>query len=123
MRIATEQPGAVDQSPRLGIPDPAGMPPLCDEVEFVKIVGEVVANDAPRRFAVVAEYGDRVDAMCVAWGLAFERFAFAVSLNGHKQYLATEPESVLPYFRVEGRVTPRLIWHDNAAATAPESED
>jgi hypothetical protein len=107
---------------RTGIPDPSDMPPLCGEEEFSQLVKEVVANDAPRMFAIVAEYGTRADATCAAWGLAFETYAHAVSVDGRRQLVVTSPEDLLSHFQVNGRITARLVWYDPAAA-GPQSTD
>ncbi|MCA1671371.1 MAG: hypothetical protein LC799_03935 [Actinobacteria bacterium] len=44
-----------------------GHAPLCGEAEFTELVGELVADEAPRLFAVVQEYGTRVDGRIVVW--------------------------------------------------------
>lgn len=51
------------------------LPPICDEAEFAQEIAELVAAEAPRLFAVVQEYGERVDGRIAAWGLAFEDHA------------------------------------------------
>jgi hypothetical protein len=62
-------------------PDPSGLTPLCDEPEFTAILESMVADEAPRLFAVVQEYGKRVDGMIVAWGMAFADHAEVVSVT------------------------------------------
>lgn len=98
------------------------MPPLCDEEEFAEMVANMVADQAPRLFAIVAEYGDRVDAMCAAWGFAFDDRAYAVGIHGNRYHSAAAPEAMLRRFRV-GSITPRLVWFDPSAATPPTTED
>lgn len=39
--------------------DPTGRAPLCDEARFAEILEGMVADNAPRLFAVVQEYGVR----------------------------------------------------------------
>ena len=41
---------------------PEGLPPMCGTEEFAELMAEMVAEDAPRLFAVVQEFGERVDA-------------------------------------------------------------
>lgn len=41
--------------------NPADLTPLCDEAEFAQEIAELVAEQAPRLFAVVQEYGERAD--------------------------------------------------------------
>lgn len=44
-------------------------PPVSEE-EFAEEVRELVASSAPRVFALVEEYGERVDGRIIAWGMA-----------------------------------------------------
>ncbi|WP_020663140.1 hypothetical protein [Amycolatopsis benzoatilytica] len=48
------------------MPDPAELPPLCGKPEFAAILDAMVAGEAPRLFAGVQEYGERVDGQIVA---------------------------------------------------------
>jgi hypothetical protein len=105
------------------VPDPSGLPPVCDEEEFTELLAEMVADEAPRLFAIVAEYGDRVDAGCAAWGLAFADHAFAVSVHSNRFHSAPTPEALLCRFRVSAHVTPRLVWFDSSKAGSLGSED
>lgn len=51
------------------------------EEEFAREVAELVADEAPRLFALVQEYGERVDGWVIAWGMAFDDHAEAVSVG------------------------------------------
>jgi hypothetical protein len=44
----------------------------------------MVAAHAPRIFAVVQEWGERVDARIAAWGLSFEDHAELLGVDGPK---------------------------------------
>jgi hypothetical protein len=90
--------------------DPSDMPPLCDEEEFAQLLAEMVADCVPKLFAVVEEYGDRVDAACVAWGMAFEDCAFVVSDDGTLKFCVSSPERALRFFARGTFIRPRLIW-------------
>ncbi|WP_285507197.1 hypothetical protein [Actinokineospora sp. NBRC 105648] len=46
--------------------DPSSRPPMGGEAEFAAMVADLVATEVPRVFAVVQEYGERVDARIVA---------------------------------------------------------
>lgn len=46
--------------------DPATLPPVGSREEFTALVDTIVADSAPRMFAIVHEYGDRVDGWIVA---------------------------------------------------------
>lgn len=99
-----------DDEYSLDVPDPSGLPPLCSEEKFAEMVAGMVADNAPRLFAIVAEYGDRVDAKCAAWGMAFEDCVYAVDVPSNGLHIAQTVESVLRRFRVSAHVTPRLVW-------------
>lgn len=78
--------------------------------EFIESVYEMVADHAPRLFAIVLEYGDQVDAGILAWGLALDGSAYVVTIDGKNQYLLSEPENALKYMPCGTRATPHLIW-------------
>lgn len=104
------------------VADPTAIPPLCGEEEFAALVDNMVADIAPRLFAVVQEYGDRVDATCAAWGMAFDDHAEVVGVEGVRASLRSA-ENALRYFRCGSHITPRLVWVNPAAATEPEADD
>ncbi len=52
--------------------DAADLEPLGTEEEFAEGVRELVASSAPRVFALVEEYGERVDGWVIFWGMAFD---------------------------------------------------
>lgn len=95
--------------------EPGEMAPVCDEREFAAIMETLVADEAPRLFAVVQEYGERVDAVIAAWGMAFPDHAELVS---HQLRMSVrEPESALRMFTVGHHIRARLVWFNPDAAT------
>jgi hypothetical protein len=91
-------------------PDPSGWAPLCDEPEFAAILEEMVTDEAPRLFAVVQEYGERVDGTIAAWGMAFADHAEVVSVaRGTRMSLQTA-ENALRMFASGGHIQARLVW-------------
>ncbi|MGH3949263.1 MAG: hypothetical protein ACRDSE_09095 [Pseudonocardiaceae bacterium] len=99
------------------VPDPSGMAPLCDEQQFTTILKNMVADEAPRLFAVVQEYGERVDARIAAWGIAFDDHAEVISIERGLRMSLQTPESALRGFRVGSRIGARLVWFDPEAVT------
>ncbi|MBP2325569.1 hypothetical protein JOF56_005954 [Kibdelosporangium banguiense] len=83
---------------------------LSDDVDFTALVAEMVADQAPRVFAIVLEYGEQIDAQIIAWGVALEESAYAVTVDGKYQYLLEEPENALNYFPCKTGTTPHLVW-------------
>jgi hypothetical protein len=87
--------------------------PLAGEEEYAELLAEMVAETAPRVFAVVEEYGERVDARVVGWGLAHPGHADVIGLNGVVLLGVAGPEKVLGRFARRERVTARIVWpHD-----------
>jgi hypothetical protein len=96
------------------------MQPLCDEDEFAAIIEEMVADEAPRLFAIVQEYGERVDSRIAAWGMAFADHAEVVSVElGLRTSLQT-PENALRLFNFGSHIRARLVWFNSDAATPTE---
>lgn len=82
--------------------------------------GEVlrlVADTAPRLFAVVQEYLDEsgdLDACVAAWGLAHEDgTAHVVAVDGSRTLSLRSPERACFYFSVQANTTARVIWPDS----------
>ena len=116
------------EAPLTGPPDhedPAGLTPLFDESRFVAEVERMVVNQAPRLFAVVQEYGERVDARIAAWGFAFADHAEVVSVDGGTRIRMGAPETALGAF--QGRhIRAQLVWfapgtprHSSGGGAAP----
>ncbi|APU14573.1 MULTISPECIES: hypothetical protein [Actinoalloteichus] len=98
--------------------------PLCDEETFAEILAEIVADEAPRLFAVVEEYGERADARIAAWGFAFPDHAELVSADRTCRMILARPENALLGFRsAEDHIDARIVWHDPARATALDEGD
>lgn len=104
------------------VADPTGKPPLCDPDRFDQVLESMVADHAPRVFAIVQEYGDRVDARIAAWGIAFDDRAEVIDTDGCLRMGLHTPEEALFGFHVGTHIHPRLIWF-NPHATTPDDED
>ncbi|PZS28506.1 MAG: hypothetical protein DLM59_14580 [Pseudonocardiales bacterium] len=105
------------------MPDPSGIRPLCDEQEFTAILDAAVADEAPRLFAVVQVYGDRVDARIAAWGLAFEGHAEVVSSPPAVRMSLRAPKNCLRGFTIGSHVRARLVWVKPGAPTPVQDDD
>jgi hypothetical protein len=103
--------------------DPATLAPLCDEVEFAQEIAELVADEAPRLFAVVQEYGERVDGRIAAWGLAFADYAEVVRLDSVGRLSLRSPERAVRLFSRSPHITARLVWVNPEAPTRPEGDE
>lgn len=106
------------------VPDPSGMAPLCGEEEFTGLLENMVADEAPRLFAIVAEYGQRVDGVIAAWGMAFTDHSEVVSVDGRIRIrLLQAPQSASRHFHLGTHVRARLVWFSPDAATPAENDD
>ena len=104
------------------IPDPSGLMPLSDEPGFAAILESVVADEAPRLFAIVQEYGERVDGRIAAWGMAFDDYAEVVSVSRGVRASLRTPEDALRLFNCGSHIRARLVWFNPDAATPSEDE-
>jgi hypothetical protein len=82
---------------------------------------KAVADNAPRLFAVVQEYGQRVDARIAGWGLAFDGRAEVVSTDGQLRMKLTAPEQGLRAFHFGSHIRARLVWFNAEAMTPDEA--
>jgi len=98
------------------VADPSGMTPLGSEEQFAMMLEGMVAEDAPRLFAVVQEYGERVDGRIAAWGMAFDDHADIVSSECGLWRRLTAAEDALRGFNLGSHVHARLVWFSPDAA-------
>ena len=106
------------------VPDSANTPPLCDEARFASVLEQLVADDAPRVFAVVQEYGTRLDAWIAAWGMAFDDHAEVVSVEGHTRMSLQSPDTaLLGFHEADEHIHARLVWFNPETVTPTDDED
>jgi len=89
------------------------------EEEFAQEVAELVADEAPRLFALVQEHGERVDGRVIAWGMAFDDHADAISVGRGLRGSFPSAERARRAFSRRAKI--RLVWAD--AETAPRDDD
>ena len=106
------------------VPDPTNTPPWWDENQFASILEQLVADDAPRLFAVIQEYGTRLDAWIAAWGMAFDDHAEVISVEGStRMSLQTPATALLGFHEADEHIHARLVWFNPEAITADEDSD
>lgn len=107
-----------DETPEAGS---STLAPLCSQAEFAELVAELVADEAPRLFAVVQEYGERVDGRIAAWGMALEDRTAIVRVDGGAAMSLRSPERAVRVFSRHPDITAHVVWvHPNA--TTPRNE-
>jgi hypothetical protein len=103
-------------------PEADPLTPLWDEAEFAQEVAELVAAEAPRLFAVVQEYGERLDGRIAAWGLAFEDHADVIGVDHRSHLRLRSPERAVHLFSRHPRITARVTWvHPDISVAAKEA--
>lgn len=106
------------------VPDPVHISAPCDEARFTSILEQLVADDAPRVFAVVQEYGTRLDAWIAAWGMAFDDHAEVVSVEGDMRMSLQPPNAALLGFHdADEHIHARLVWFNPDAVTPVENDE
>nr|WP_042198566.1 hypothetical protein [Kibdelosporangium sp. MJ126-NF4]CEL23415.1 hypothetical protein [Kibdelosporangium sp. MJ126-NF4]CTQ96795.1 hypothetical protein [Kibdelosporangium sp. MJ126-NF4] len=80
------------------------------DMDFTTLVTRFVADQAPRVFAVVVEYGEQTDAEIIAWGMELPHGSYMVTTDGRNQYALTEPDNALRYVPSQTNITPHLVW-------------
>jgi hypothetical protein len=95
------------------VDDPAELSSLGDEESFSRQVIEMVANEAPRRFSLVEEIGERQDAVIVAWGIAFSDHAEVVSAaHDGTRAIFSSAEHARRRLSSREKIKIRLVWLD-----------
>ncbi len=92
--------------------------PLCSEEEFAEEVRDLVAADAPQVFALVEEYGERLDGCVVAWGMVFDDHVDVLSVNSGRRARLPSVELAHRAFSEHRKI--RLVW--TSPATTRRSE-
>jgi hypothetical protein len=80
------------------------------------------ADEAPRLFAVVQEYGERVDGRIAAWGMALADHAEVVSVTRGMRMSLQTPKNALRMFTFGNHLRARLVWFNPDAATPAEDD-
>lgn len=103
--------------------DPTNTAPLYDEPRFASILEQLVADDAPQVFAVIQEYGSRLDAWIAAWGMSFDDHAEVVSVEGDMRMSLRSPDAaLLGFHEADEHIHARLVWFNPAAVTPTDSD-
>ncbi len=89
---------------------PAGVIAPWDESVFAELIEDMVVKSAPRAFAVVQVYGERLDARIAAWGLAREGQAEIFGVDGGLRMCVRSPERACWMFGNAADISTRLVW-------------
>lgn len=92
-----------------------------DEETYERMVQLIVAEQAPRRFAIVQDAGTRMDGWVAAWGMAFEDHVEIVDAHNKAHYSLRTPRLALCAYGARPNITARLIWVDSEPADSVAS--
>jgi hypothetical protein len=70
----------------------------------------MVAEEAPRVFAVLEEYGERVDGRIAAWGMAFPDHADVIAVDHCFHLRMRSPDRAARAFNNRPHITARVVW-------------
>ncbi|MET7990377.1 hypothetical protein ABZU76_05655 [Amycolatopsis sp. NPDC005232] len=84
--------------------------PLCGQEEFTELVADMVKSSAPRLFAIVQEYGERVDARISAWGLDFDDKIEILDVDGRLRMSLMSTDRALWMFSRHPDVSAEVVW-------------
>ncbi|MFI0463731.1 hypothetical protein ACH347_06590 [Saccharopolyspora sp. 5N102] len=97
------------------IADPSGKPPMCSAEQFAELADVLVADAAPRLFAVLQEYGERVDVRIAAWGMAFGERAEVISTDRSLRMSVASAEEARRAFSWGSHISGRVVWASPSA--------
>ncbi|GAB2986170.1 hypothetical protein [Saccharothrix stipae] len=83
--------------------------------EFAAVMRQLAAEDAPRLFAIVEEYGERQEARVAGYGLAYPGHAEVNSVEGDFHLSSESPENARVIFEISSRSSgarTHLVWLD-----------
>lgn len=85
--------------------------PGMTEAEFVNMIYEMAITGAPKRFAIMGEIGDRVDAIELAWGIKFsDHHTEVVSIGSdHVQASFSSLRQAWKVFSINGKIKIRIV--------------
>lgn len=106
--------------PEIEYVDPAELSPIGDEELFTTEIKKMVAEDAPRVFALCEEIGDRVDAVTIAWGMDFDgRVEVVSAAHDGVSGVFGSAERARWLFSAHDKIKVRLVWvHDPVPSQA-----
>ncbi|MBV9142148.1 MAG: hypothetical protein JO115_14745 [Pseudonocardiales bacterium] len=87
---------------------------MCSEEEFAQEIHELVDEEAPQVFALVEEYGERVDGWIVGWGFAFDDRVEVLGVNGRLRMTVKSVERAHRVFSRNRKI--RLVWTQPAVS-------
>ncbi|WP_158842509.1 hypothetical protein [Saccharothrix deserti] len=89
-----------------------------NDKEFTTVMRRLAADEAPRLFAIIEEYGEHDDARVAGYGLAFEDRAEVNSVEGGFHLTAQSAETARTLFDISSRSSggrAHVVWLDEAA--------
>lgn len=79
--------------------------------QYDRLVTEMINDERPHLFAVLREYGERVDTEIAGWGMAWPDHVEVV-LGGGARLQSSSPERVKKFVRLGHDCEVRIVWLD-----------
>lgn len=80
-----------------------------DQSEYQQFVAEMIADEQPRLFAVLREFGECEDAEVAAWGMAWDDHVEVIGQRGVR-LSSDSTERVARRFSRGENTSARLVW-------------
>jgi hypothetical protein len=80
--------------------------------EYENIIQEMVREDAPRRFAVVQDWGTNVDGRIAAWGIVLNDRTVILDAETGSRTIVSSIRLALRLYGRKPHTTARICWVD-----------
>ncbi|HVV23283.1 MAG TPA: hypothetical protein VHF06_27870 [Pseudonocardiaceae bacterium] len=91
--------------------DEPGRWPVTPE-QYADVVRQLVDGDAPRRFAIVQDWGEMFDSRVAAWGMVMGDHTMIVDAQAGPRVTADSIRLALALYTRPPHVTARVYWID-----------
>jgi hypothetical protein len=98
--------------------DPGSLP--ITQEEYAESVRQLVADSAPRRFAIVQDWGTRYDSRVAAWGLMLNERTQIIDADAGPRMTMDSIRLALRLYARTPHVTVRVHWIDPPPETEPD---
>jgi hypothetical protein len=89
--------------------------------EYAESVRQLVTESAPRRFAIVQDWGTRYDSRVAAWGLLMDEQTQIIDADAGPRMTMDSIRLALRLYAQPPHVTVRVHWIDLPSETEPDS--
>lgn len=99
--------------------DPGSLPITPEQ--YAEVVRQLVTESAPRRFAIVQDWGDRFDSRVAAWGIATDEHTHIIDADAGPRMTVDSVRLALLLYTEKPHVSARVHWIDPPSHPGPEA--